>query len=123
MLFFLSDSTPHYMAILAFLYFVKGLWHLFHRRLIEDDAACLNDLRLATVSNAVVATIFGVYSLLFIAHVVLAPVISLPPIVKIDLDSEAFKLIMGIFIIGVVAALEVYYSVCHRILKELTDVE
>lgn len=121
LIFFVIDNPLFYMAILTFLYFTKAIWHLFHRRLIGDYSTCKKILRLAVISDAVVASIFGCYSFLFIANFLLAPIVSLPPIVEIDLSSEAFRFITGLFIIGVVAALEAYYFVCHKIVEELVS--
>lgn len=122
LVFFLIEAPPYYMAALAFLYLAKALWHVFHKRLIEKDANCENALRLAAVSDAVIATIFGIYSLFFITNFLLAPLIQLPPILTIDLNSEPFKFVMGIFIVGVVSALEVHYSICAKLVEDITRV-
>lgn len=117
--FYLVEMPLYYMALLTFLYFFKALWHLFHKNLITGDMKCTNNLRLAVVSDAVIAAIFGIYSLFFIVPILLTSFISLPPIMVIDLGSEEFRLIMGFFIIGVVAALEIHYFICQKIIDEI----
>jgi hypothetical protein len=123
--FFFVESPLYFMGALAGLYGVKAVWHISHKGMIRGETlghpACKNSLKLAAISDAVVGAIFGIYLFIFTSHQLLAPILSFPPLLQADLNSVTVKTAITLFVVGATTALEVHYSICQRIIDDVTS--
>jgi hypothetical protein len=117
-LVFWSIAEPiYYVSVLAAMYIVKALWHRYHEKSFEEDSESSRILRLAYLSDFIIALILGIYAVFFLVDGYLLQYLSIKPFLYTDMSSPVFKFCVVFFTVVTTAGLEVHYLLIERIMK------
>ncbi|MCJ7633745.1 hypothetical protein MUP77_15325 [Candidatus Bathyarchaeota archaeon] len=117
-LVFWSIVEPtYYVSVLATMYLEKALWHRYHERNFEESSESSRILRLAYLSDFVIALILGIYAVFFLIDAYLWQYLSIEPFLHTDATSSMFKFCVVFFTVVTTAGLEVHYLLTERVMK------